>query len=158
MKYIDLKFLRNCQLGAIHYDLKNALLYFNLSNDECSAISLPCLNGTGETDFILEEYGKEKNWSEIGNSWYGNTMDFVVCDEMILALVSPATKRICLTETPIVSKKGGFLSSFCIETSEQYLEKEYGISTDEFLSIIQQKYLDLKENTSEKVKKFGKMQ
>ena len=44
----------------------------------------------------------------------------------------------------IYHKKGGFLSSFCIETSEQYLEKEYGISADEFLSIIQQKYLDLK--------------
>lgn len=155
MEANNLKFtiLRDCQLGALRHDFKKAILYFDLVDEECHAISLPCLNGTRETNFIIEEYGYIKNWSEVGNSWYGNTMDFVICDDKVLALVSPTTHKICLTETPIVYKSGGFLEHFCIESSEEYLEEKYDVTEEDFLALINKEYS--KDKDTLKVKKIG---
>lgn len=155
---LRIKILHDCQLGAVRYDLTKALLYFDLGNEECSAISLPCLSGTRETNFILESYGKVKSWSEAGPNWYGKTMDFVVVDDIILALVNPATKEVCITETPIVCKRSGFLGQFYMESSEDYIKEKYDFSIDEFITLINEDYSTRTKKESTKVKKIGELQ
>ncbi len=164
MDKLKYKILRNCRLGAIRHQFSNTIIYFDVDDKGCEAILLPCLIRTKESRFILKEFGNCYHFKDTDEKkWYGKMMDFVIDEEagIILALVSPKTREVCLMEFPIVYRKNGYICTLEYMSSEDYLKSKYDISSATFINQVISSYDDNKSDDNtincEKVKKIGKV-